>query len=40
MGPQIFMTDEDQGQRGALSDIWKECQLLLCAFHFLQAVWR
>jgi len=40
MGPQIFMTDDDQGQRGALSDIWKECQLLLCAFHFLQAVWR
>lgn len=31
MGPQIFMTDDDQGQRGALSDIWKECQLLLSA---------
>ena len=35
MGPQIFMTDDDQGQRGALSDIWKECQLLLFTFHNL-----
>ena len=38
--PQIFMTDDDSGQRGALSDIWKESILLLCTFHFLQAVWR
>ena len=39
-GPHIFMTDDDSGQRGALSDIWKESILLLCTFHFLQAVWR
>ena len=39
-GPQIFMTDDDSGQRGALSDIWKDALLLLCTFHFLQAVWR
>ena len=39
-GPQIFMTDDDSGQRGALSDIWKESILLLCTFHFLQTVWR
>ena len=38
--PQIFMTNDDSGQRGALSDISKESQLLLCTFHFLQAVWR
>ena len=39
-GPRIFMTDDDSGQRGALSDIWKDALLLLCTFHFLQAVWR
>ncbi|KAL9978127.1 hypothetical protein ACROYT_G015612 [Oculina patagonica] len=39
-GPQIFMTDDDSGQRGALSDTWKDSLLLLCTFHFLQAVWR
>ena len=36
----FFMTDDNSGQRGALSDIWKESILLLCTFHFLQAVWR
>ncbi|KAL9977493.1 hypothetical protein ACROYT_G014901 [Oculina patagonica] len=39
-GPQIFMTDDDSGQRGALSDTLKDSLLLLCTFHFLQAVWR
>ena len=39
-GPHIFMNDDDSGQRGALSDIWKESILLLCTFHFLQAVWH
>ena len=33
-GPQIFMTDDDSGQRGALSDIWKDALQLLCTFHF------
>jgi len=40
VGPHIFMTDDDSGQRGALSEIWKDALLLLCTFHFLQAVWR
>ena len=39
-GPDIFMTDDDSGQRGALLDTWKEVIILLCTFHFLQAVWR
>ena len=39
-GPHIFMTDDDSGQREALLDTWKEVILLLCTFHFLQAVWR
>ena len=39
-GPRIFITDDDFGQRGALSDIWKDALLLHCTFHFLQAVWR
>lgn len=33
-GPQIFMTDDDSGQIGALSDIRKDALLLLCTFSF------
>ena len=39
-GPDIFMTDDDFGQRGALLDTWKEVIILLCTFHFLQTIWR
>ena len=39
-GPQIFMTDDDSGARGALHSVWKLSILILCIFHFLQAVWR
>ena len=38
--PDIFMTDDDSGQRGALLDTWKEVIILLCTFHFLQTIWR
>lgn len=34
-GLQLFMTDDDSGQRGALLQIWKQCSLLLCTFNFL-----
>lgn len=39
-GPDIFMTDDDSGQRGALLDTWKEVIILLCTFHFLQTIWH
>ena len=39
-GPNILMTDDDSRQKGALLETWKEVILLLCTFHFLQAVWR
>lgn len=39
-GPDIFMTDDDTGQRQALRLHWQQGTLLLCIFHFLQATWR
>ena len=39
-GPDIFMTDDDFEQRGALLDTWKEVIILLCTFHFLQTIWH
>ena len=39
-GPDIFMTDDDTGQRQALRVHWQQATLLLCIFHFLQATWR
>ena len=39
-GPSIFLTDDDSDQRNALRAYWRSSVLLLCIFHFLQAVWR
>ncbi|RMX38895.1 hypothetical protein pdam_00025081, partial [Pocillopora damicornis] len=39
-GSDIFMSDDDTGQRQALRVHWKQATLLLCIFHFLQATWR
>ena len=39
-GPSIFLTDDDSAQRNALRAYWRSSVLLLCIFHFLQAVWR
>ena len=39
-GPDIFMIDDDTGQRQALRVHWQQATLLLCIFHFLQATWR
>ncbi|XP_028412191.1 uncharacterized protein LOC114535014 [Dendronephthya gigantea] len=39
-GPSIFLTDDDSAQRNALRAYWHSSVLLLCIFHFLQAVWR
>ena len=38
-GPSIFLTDDDNAQRNALHAHWCS-SILLCIFHFLQAVWR
>ena len=40
VGPSIFLTDDDSAQRNALRAYWRSSVLLLCIFHFLQAVWR
>ena len=40
VGPSIFLTDDDSVQRNALRAYWRSSVLLLCIFHFLQAVWR
>ena len=38
-GPQIFMTDDSNAERNALSQAWIEAILLMCIFHVLQAQW-
>ncbi|CAG8796174.1 8023_t:CDS:2 [Gigaspora margarita] len=40
VGPQIVMTDDCNAERKALCNTWDKATLLLCVFHFLQAVWR
>ena len=39
VGPQVFMSDDSDAERGALSGVWPHSVLLLCIFHVLQAVW-
>jgi MULE transposase domain len=39
-GPDIFMTDDCDAEKNALSTVWPESIVLLCTFHVLQAVWR
>ncbi|XP_041912161.1 uncharacterized protein LOC121677466 [Alosa sapidissima] len=39
-GPQVFVTDDCRGERGALRRVYPDATLLLCSFHLLQAVWR
>ena len=38
--PQIFMTDDCDAEKNALSAMWSESELRLCIFHVMQAVWR
>ncbi|CAL9690696.1 unnamed protein product [Knipowitschia caucasica] len=40
LGPQVFMTDDSDAERGALQEAFPESSLLLCVFHVLQAAWR
>lgn len=40
VGPVIFMTDDSAAERNALQAVFPEANLLLCAFHILQAYWR
>ena len=39
IGPQLFMTDDCDAEKGALSGVWPHSVLLLCIFHVLQAMW-
>lgn len=39
-GPQIFITDDCLSERKAIKSVFPASTLLLCTFHFLQAVWR
>ena len=39
VGPQVFMSDDSDAERGALSGVWPQSVLLLCIFHVLQAMW-
>lgn len=39
-GPVVFMTDDSTAERNALHTVFPDAQLLLCAFHVLQAFWR
>lgn len=38
--PAIFMTDDSDAERNALSHVWPSSSRLLCLFHISQAVWR
>lgn len=38
--PAVFMTDDSQAERKALSTVFPESHLLLCSFHVCQAFWR
>lgn len=38
--PVIFVTDDSDAERNALSSVWPEAVLRLCLFHVPQAVWR
>lgn len=38
--PSIFVTDDSEAERSALSQCWPESVQRLCLFHVAQAVWR
>ncbi|CAG8821109.1 8205_t:CDS:1, partial [Cetraspora pellucida] len=40
LGPQVIMTDDCKAEKTALHNTWKNATLLLCVFHFLQAMWQ
>ncbi|CAG8842210.1 21837_t:CDS:2, partial [Gigaspora margarita] len=40
IGPEVIMTDNCKAERIALHNTWNKATLLLCVFHFLQAMWR
>ena len=40
VGPQLFMTDDSDSLRSALTGAWEQAELLLCIFHVLQAIWN
>ncbi|XP_071962543.1 uncharacterized protein [Antedon mediterranea] len=40
LGPAVFMTDDCEAERKALSNVFPGSSRVLCAFHILQAMWR
>lgn len=38
--PKMFLTDDSDAEREALSCIFPNARVLFCAFHILQALWR
>ena len=40
IGPQLFMTDDCDALKNALTNVWSRAELLLCSFHVLQAQWN
>ncbi|CAG8848204.1 36146_t:CDS:2, partial [Gigaspora margarita] len=40
IGPEVIMTDDCKAERIVLHNTWNKATLLLCVFHFLQAMWR
>ena len=39
LGPKLAITDDDAAERNSLFHAWPGAILLLCMFHFLQALW-
>ena len=39
-GPELFLTDDSKSERQAVKRAFPEAKLMLCTFHFLQALWR
>ncbi|CAG8705585.1 4201_t:CDS:1, partial [Ambispora leptoticha] len=40
VGPEVIMMDDCKAEKKALHNTWNKATLLLCVFHFLQAMWR
>ena len=40
MGPEVFLTDNNNEERAAVSNAWPTAFLALCLFHVMEAVWR
>ncbi|XP_038076394.1 uncharacterized protein LOC119744514 [Patiria miniata] len=39
-GPVVFLTDDSDGERQGLQEVFPNSSTILCVFHLLQATWR